>query len=90
MIGSLIWLASGFVLALVPGIQPSVLEGPLAGILSFLYQIMEQIVSVASRAPGFTSPGWIPVLAASLFIFFLLRYLDWRRRIVAGRLIPLP
>jgi competence protein ComEC len=89
MIGSLIWLASGFVLALVPAIHPSVL-GPLAGILSFLYRVLEWIASAASRAPGFTSPGWIPVLAASLLAFSLLWYLDWRRRSVAGRLIPLP
>jgi competence protein ComEC len=86
MTGSLIWLVSGFVL--VPGLQS--LCRPLAWFLSFLYRVLEQIVSAASRAPGFTSPGWIPVLAASLLVFSLLWYLDRRKRINSARLIPLP
>ncbi|MDR0450037.1 MAG: ComEC/Rec2 family competence protein [Treponema sp.] len=89
MIASLIWLAAGFALA-PAGIQPSALGGLPARILSFLYRILEQIVSLASRAPGFTSPGWAPVLSASLFAFALLWYLERRRRIFASRLIPLP
>jgi competence protein ComEC len=87
MIGSLIWLVSGFALAL--GLQPAVL-GPLAGILSFLYRLLEQIVSFAARVPGFASPGWVPVLLASLFILALLWYLERGRRAAVGRLIPLP
>ncbi|MDR0998188.1 MAG: ComEC/Rec2 family competence protein [Treponema sp.] len=84
MTGSLVWLVSGFVPV------PGSLGRLLAGILSFLYRVLEQIVSAASRAPGFTSPGWIPVLAGSLLVFSLLWYLDRRKRIASARLIPLP
>jgi competence protein ComEC len=89
MIGSLIWLVAGFVLAPVPGV-PALFLDPLAGILSFLYRILEQIVSFASRTPGFASPSWAPVLAGSLLVFALLWYREHRRRAAAGRLIPLP
>jgi competence protein ComEC len=88
MIGSLVWLVSGFAFSLA-GIPPSVLGRPLAGVLSFLYRVLEGIVSFASRAPGFTSPGWIPVLSASLLAFSLVWYLERRRRGIRGRLIPL-
>jgi competence protein ComEC len=91
MIGSLIWLAAGFVLApgILPGVLSSVLGRLSTGILSFLYRVLEQIVSFASRVPGFASPGWVPVLLVSLFIFSLVWFLDRRRRTAAGRLIPL-
>jgi competence protein ComEC len=88
MIGSLVWLVSGFALALA-GLQPSAL-GPLTGILSFLYRLLEEIVSFAARIPGFASPGWVPVLLASLLILALLWYLERGRRAAAGGLIPLP
>jgi hypothetical protein len=97
MIGSLIWLVSGFALALLPGFASGILPGVQssalgrlpAGILSFLYRVLEQIVSLASGAPGFASPGWVPVLLVSLLVFSLLWFLERRRRIAAGRLIPL-
>ncbi|MDR3191842.1 MAG: ComEC/Rec2 family competence protein [Treponema sp.] len=88
MIGSLIWLASGFVLAFAPGIRLLVLDRPLAGMLSVLYRVLERIVSFAARAPGLADTGWVPVLLASLLIFALVWYLERRRRIEAGRLIP--
>jgi competence protein ComEC len=90
MIGSLIWLALSFALGLAPGILSSILSLPLAKILSFLYRVLEWIVSLAARAPGFEGTGWIPVLALSLVILCLAWYLERRRRIVLGRLIPLP
>jgi competence protein ComEC len=92
MIGSLIWLVSGFVLApaALPGLLSSVPGRLSAGILSFLYRVLERIVSLASRAPGFASPGWVPVLLVSLLVFSLAWFLERRRRIAAGRLIPLP
>jgi competence protein ComEC len=94
MIGSLIWLVSGFLLALAPGLSPGLQSSALgrlpAGILSFLYQVLERIVSLASRMPGFVSPGWVPVLLASLLVFSLIWFLERGKRIAAGRLIPLP
>jgi hypothetical protein len=88
MIGSLVWLVSGFALGLIPGIQ-SLVQSLLAKPLSFLYQALEQIVSLAARAPGFVISGWIPVLAVSLLVLCLVWYLERRRSFVTGRLVPL-
>ncbi|GHT68986.1 hypothetical protein FACS1894110_17620 [Spirochaetia bacterium] len=82
MIGALIYLALSFC---IPA-----LTAPLGMGLSFLYRILDALVSFAARAPGLNHPGFIPILAVSVGLSALLIYLEHRRRALRSRLAPLP
>jgi competence protein ComEC len=63
------------------------LTGPLSAFLSLLYGILEQVVSLASRAPAFPVSSPLPALllsgAAAVFLFLLKNhYLARRQRLV--------
>ncbi|GHU54580.1 hypothetical protein FACS189442_1010 [Spirochaetia bacterium] len=82
MIGALIWLFLSFCIP--------VLTVPLGMGLSFLYRVLDALVSLAARAPGLNQTGFIPVLAVSVGLSALLIYLGRRRRVLRRRLAPLP
>ena len=78
MIGSLAWL----VLDLFP------LSGFLSPPLSFLYQLMEKIVSAAGSIPGITSSSPAAILVFSIVLSIAAAVFEYRRRSSLLRLKP--
>ncbi|GHU88749.1 competence protein ComEC [Spirochaetia bacterium] len=82
MIGALLWLALSF---FIP-----VLTAPLGMGLSFLYRVLDALVSFSAKAPGLVRPNFPLVLALSLGLSALLLYLGARQRTLRSRLASLP
>jgi len=79
MVLSIAWLALG-------SIFPA-LSFLLGKFLFLLYWLMEKTASLAAAVPGIKTNSFL-VLSLSLIMTAAILWLDWRRRIIAGRLEP--
>jgi competence protein ComEC len=79
MVLSIAWLGVDFIFP--------VLSFLLGKILSLLYLLMEKIAALAAAAPGIRADPFL-IIILSLLITVTILWLDWRRRITAGRLEP--
>jgi competence protein ComEC len=82
MIGAMLWLALSF---FIP-----VLTTPLGMGLSFLYRVLDVLVTMTARSPGLFQSSFIPSLAISLGLSALVIYLGSREQVLRSRLAPLP
>ena len=79
MVLSIMWLCLDLItpfLSFLPG-----------KILSLLYLLMEKTATLAAVAPGVNANPFLIILL-SLLITSTILWLDWRRRVIAGRLEP--
>ena len=54
---------------------------PLNVVLTIVFKLLEFFVNAAGKVPGFSIPSFIPVIAVSAGLVFLLEYLKYRDRI---------
>jgi competence protein ComEC len=76
---SIAWLGLDFI---IPA-----LSFLLGKVLSLLYWLMEKTAALAAAAPGIRANPYL-VISLSLLITITILWLDWRRRVIAGRLEP--
>jgi len=79
MVLSIAWLALG---SIIPA-----LSFLLGKVLFLLYWLMEKTAALAAAVPGIKTNSFL-VLSLSLIMTAAILWLDWRRRIIAGRLEP--